>query len=496
MSELHFAWLGASVLICLVGALWVAWLRDPFIASRHSLLFTSLALATTVGAWIDYEFMNPLGQSAHEAHDPWNPLTRLLGREILIVDPLSAPLLSLVALLYFLVSLTTLRTKARRFSFAWTLTSEAIVLATFSCENPWIIIFLLAAGTVPPYLELRIRGQNTGVYVKHMLLFVAMLVLGWSFVEIQGGRNHTASIFALIPLMIAVFIRCGIAPFHCWMGDLFERATFGTALLVAMPLVGAYAVVRLLLPIAPDWAMQSMGVISLMTAVYAAALSLVQTDARRFFCYVFLSYSALVLVGLGAVNEISVTGALCVWMAVSVSLGGFGLTIRALEARRGRLSLASFQGLYNHTPALAVLFLVTGLASVGFPGTFGFIGTEMLVDGAVEGFAYVGAAIIVASALNGIAVVHAYFRLFTGTHHVSLVSLGIGNRERFAVIALTTLIFMGGLIPQYNVASRERSAARLLQRRHGGEKHGSAQHSRSVSKRDDPGIVSTSKNTD
>ena len=161
----------------------------------------------------------------------------------------------------------------------------------------------------------------------------------------------------------------------------------------------------------------------------------------------------------------SLIGALCVWMAVSVSLGGFGLTLRALESRRGRLSLKEFQGLYNHTPALAVLFLITGLASVGFPGTFGFIGTEMLVDGAIDAFPLVGIAVIFASALNGISVVHAYFRLFTGTTHTSLVSLGIVRRERFAVITMLALIFIGGLIPQYNVVSRQRAADRLLRQR-------------------------------
>ena len=300
-----------------------------------------------------------------------------------------------------------------------------------------------------------------------MGLFIVMLIIGWTFVELEGGEKQIHSLWAIIPLLIAVFIRSGIAPFHCWMSDLFERATFGTALLVAMPLVGAYTTIRLVLPIAPDWVMRTIGLLSLITTVYAAGIALVQTDARRFFCYLFLSYSALVLVGLEAVTPISLTGALCVWMAVSVSLGGFGLTLRALEARRGRLSLVNFQGLYNHTPALAVLFMITGLASVGFPGTFGFVGTEMLVDGAVEAFPFVGVAVVIASALNGIAVVHAYFRLFTGTHHTSLVSLGIGARERFAVFTLTTLIFMGGLMPQYNVASRQRAADRILRSRPG-----------------------------
>ena len=465
MSELHFPWLEVSVLIALIGAICVGRMRDPFVASRYSLFFNSLVLVTTVGAWIDYEFINPYGVGPTEAQDYWNPLTKLFGREIFVIDPLSSPLLSLVALLYFLVSLTTLRTKLRRFSFAWTLASEAIVLATFCCEDPWLIIGLLALGTVQPYLELRARGQNTGVYVKHMALFVALLIIGQTFVDFEGRDNQVHSLWAIVPLLVAIFIRSGIAPFHCWMSDLFERATFGTALLVAMPLVGAYAAIRLVLPIAPDWVLRTIGLLSLSTAVYASGIALVQTDARRFFCYLFLSHSALVLVGLEAVTRISLTGALCVWMAVSISLGGFGLTLRALEARRGRLSLINYQGLYDHTPSLAALFLITGLASVGFPGTFGYVGTEMLVDGAVEAFPYVGVAVVIASALNGIAVVHAYFRLFTGTRHTSLVSLGIGRRERFAVVSLTALIFIGGLVPQYNVTSRHRAADRILRER-------------------------------
>src|SRR5262249_9584793 len=156
------------------------------------------------------------------------------------------------------------------------------------------------------------------------------------------------SVFAIVPLLLAIFIRGGIAPFHCWMTDLFEHATFGTALLFVSPLVGAYAAVRLLLPIAPDWILRSLGLLSLFTAVYASGMSLVQTEARRYFSYLFLSHSALVLVGLEIVTPISLTGALCVWLSSSVAMGGFGLTLRALEARCGRLSLVEFRGLYEH----------------------------------------------------------------------------------------------------------------------------------------------------
>ena len=72
MSELHFPWLEISVLTALIGAIWVGRLRDQFVASRHSLFFSVLVLITTTGAWVDYEFINPIGVAPHEAQDYWN----------------------------------------------------------------------------------------------------------------------------------------------------------------------------------------------------------------------------------------------------------------------------------------------------------------------------------------------------------------------------------------------------------------------------------------
>lgn len=458
MSELHFPWLEISILFPLLGAAWVGRMRDPDVARKWSLVFTGGALACAVGAWLDFEFIHGLELASEHRSLFTFWLEHEVLHDIFVIDSLGAPLFPLVALLYFLTTLTTLRTKVRRFSFALTLFSEAVLLATFSCQEPLAIIGLLAVGTLPPYLELRARGQSTRVYVLYMALFIGLLVVGWSFVEWEGRGQTIHTWWAIVPLLGAVLVRCGIAPFHVWMTDLFERATFGTALLFVTPIVGAYAAVRLVLPIAPDWVLQGMGLISLLTAVYAAGMSLVQRDARRFFCYFFLSHSALVLVGLEAVTPISLTGALCVWLSVGLSLGGFGLTLRALESRCGRLSLVEYQGHYPHTPNLAMCYCLTGLASVGFPGTLGFVGAELLVDGIVTAYPLVGIAVVVAAALNGIAVVQTYFRLFTGTTYVSSVSLQIRVRERFGVLALAALILIGGLAPQFNVASRHQAA--------------------------------------
>jgi NADH-quinone oxidoreductase subunit M len=112
-----------------------------------------------------------------------------------------------------------------------------------------------------------------------------------------------------------------------------------------------------------------------------------------------------------------------------------------------------------------VCFLLTGLASVGFPGTWGFVGTELLIDGAVEAYPYIGVMVVVATAINGIAMVQAYFRLFTGTRYASSVPLKIGDRERFAVLTLAAMILIGGFIPQSSVHSRHHAAEELLNSR-------------------------------
>ena len=215
-------------------------------------------------------------------------------------------------------------------------------------------------------------------------------------------------------LLAAVLIRCGTVPAHCWLTDWFEHASFGNALLFATPLTGVYVAVRLVLPVAPDWALQGIGIVSLATALYAAAMALVQQESRYFFSYLFLSHVSLVLVGLELHTSASLAGTLCLWFSVTLSLAGFGLTLRALEARYGRLSLEDFHGLYEHSPMLAICFLVTGLASVGFPGTLGFVSSELLVEGTIQASLPTGIAVVAAAALNGIAVVRAYFVLFTG----------------------------------------------------------------------------------
>ncbi len=467
MPELHLPWLEIAILLPLIGSLIVRFPKDREKARRISVGIAFLTLLAAVGEFVDFL---RLGQ--FEAHDHWDIVASFMHQNVLVIDELSAPLFPLAALLYLLTIYSTLKTKVTRFSMSGTLISEAILLATFSCRSGWLLIFLLALGVIPVYHELAVRRQESArVFVIHMSLFVGCMALGYAILPsdamLHPNSPRTITLIAGALLTFGALVRSGIAPVHCWMTDLFDRATFGTALLTVAPMPGAYAIMRLVLPVAPTWAMQAIAIASLITAVYAAAMAVVETDSRRLFCYLFLSHSSLVLAGLELVTTIGLTGALCLWISIGLSLGGLGLVLRSIESRVGRVDLARYNGLHDHAPMLAGLFLLTGLASIGFPGTIGFVGIELMIEGAATVSPIVGGAVVIATALCGIAIIRAYFRIFTGTNITTPISLAAKPSERFAVIVLTLLILGGGLFPQPGVSSRHHAAEQLILRRPG-----------------------------
>ncbi len=461
IRDLHFAWLELSILLPLVAACACVFVRNRRISQQLALAVSLLTLGLTVGEWLDFGTLGTFS-----AQDRGSLIRRWLGYELFVIDELSAPLLPLIATLFTLTIAATMRAKVVRVSFGMTLLAEAILLATFSCTVAWLLTVLLLIGTIPPWIEMRQRGRSTRVFEIYLGTHLVLLIIGMWVIRLVDESSGWASGAAVL-LVASSVIRAGIFPGHGWIVDLVERAAFGTALLFVAPMTGAYMVIRLILPLVPVWALHTVAILSLATAVYAAGMALVQIEGRRFFAYLFISHSSLVLAGLEIANPVGMTGALCIWLATGMSLAGFALTLRAVEARIGRVSLDEYHGLFDHMPQLGSLFLLSGLASIGFPGSLGFVGVELLVEGTVEVYPLVGTMIVIAAALNGIAVLRAYFRIFTGTRHVATISLAARPAERLAGVTLSVLVLAGGLWPGPTVRSRYHAAVALLQLRQG-----------------------------
>jgi NADH-quinone oxidoreductase subunit M len=142
--------------------------------------------------------------------------------------------------------------------------------------------------------------------------------------------------------------------------------------------------------------------------------------------------------------------------------------VLVLEARRGRLDLTTYHGGYERMPVLAISFLAMGLACTGFPGTLGFVGQELLVNGAVDAFPVMGFSVVIASALTGLAVLRMYFSLFCGRPAAlahSGLRLGLRRREAWTFGALVIVLVGFGILPRPLVDSRFAASHDILRLR-------------------------------
>jgi len=392
------------------------------------------------------------------------------GEEVIRVDTLSAALLPFTAGLWLLTVAVTPRASLDRRGMRRTALATLITLASFLTESAVVLLALslvsvwtfLAALSDPAHRhQRRVVAVYLGVSTLLFAIGVAMLVS-------PGVQNTTLETVALWCIVVAALMRKGIVPFHAWVPEVFDHGRLGPAILFNAPQVGAYITVVLIVPRASAEMLRIIALLALGTAVYGAALALVQTSARRACGYLFMSQSALVMAGLDCTSVTALAGGLLVWLSAGLAFAGLARCVLVLEARRGRLDLTTYHGGYERMPVLAISFLAMGLACTGFPGTLGFVGQELLVDGAVDMFPVMGFAVVIASALTGLAVLRMYFSLFCGRPealaHPSL-RLGLQPRETWTFVALVTVLIGLGIAPRPLVDSRFDASEEILRLR-------------------------------
>jgi len=392
------------------------------------------------------------------------------GEAILRIDTLSAVLLPFASGLWLLTVAVTPRAALDRGGLRRTALATLITLASFLTESA-VVLLLLSVASVWTFLSaLADPAHQYQRRVVAVYLGFSTLLFGLGVVLLigPGVENTTIETAGMWLIVIAALVRKGIVPFHAWVPEVFDQGRLGPAILFSAPQIGAYMTVVLIVPRASPDMLRMIAILALGTAVYGAALALVQTSARRACGYLFMSQSALVMAGLDCTSASALAGGLLVWLSAGLAFAGLARCVLVLETRRGRLDLTTYHGGYERMPLLAISFLAMGLACTGFPGTLGFVGQELLVDGAVDVFPVMGFAVVLASALTGLAVLRMYFSLFCGRSDPlahSGLRFGLTRREAWTFVALVIALVGFGVAPRPLVDSRFAASDEILRLR-------------------------------
>lgn len=398
-------------------------------------------------------------------------LTWVPGGEALVrIDALSAMLLPLGAALWLLTVAVTPRAALDRRGLRRTALATLVTLASFLTESA-VVLLLLSVASVWTFLSAladpahHYQRRVVAVYLGFSTLLFAV---GVALLVGPGARHTTMETAGMWLIVIAALVRKGIVPFHAWVPEVFDHGRLGPAILFNAPQLGAYMTVVLIVPRASPDMLRLIALLALGTAVYGAALALVQTSARRACGYLFMSQSALVMAGLDCTSSGALAGGLLVWLSAGLAFAGLARCVLVLEARRGQLDLTTYHGGYERMPLLAISFLSMGLACTGFPATLGFVGQELLVDGAVDAFPVMGFSVVIASALTGLAVLRMYFSLFCGRSEASTVAglrFGLTPREAWTFVGLVMVLVGFGIAPRPLVDSAFRVSDDILRLR-------------------------------
>jgi NADH-quinone oxidoreductase subunit M len=392
------------------------------------------------------------------------------GEDIVRIDTLSSALLPFAAGLWLLTVAVTPRAALDRRGLRRTALATLLTVASFLTESA-VALLVLSSASVWTFLSAlgdpahQYQRRVVAVYLGFSTLMFAVGVVLLASPAAQNSALETAAMWLIV---MAALVRKGILPFQAWVPEVFDHGRLGPAILFNAPQGGAYMTPVLIVPRASAEMLRFIALLALGTAVYGAALALVQRSARRACGYLFMSQSALVMAGLDFTSVTALAGGLLVWLSAGLGFAGLARCVLVLEARRGRLDLTTYHGGYERMPVLAVSFLAMGLACTGFPGTLGFVGQELLVDGAVDVFPVMGFAVVIASALTGLAVLRMYFSLFCGrpevVAHPSL-RLGLRTREAWTFVALVAALIGLGLAPRPLVDSRFDASGEILRLR-------------------------------
>lgn len=398
----------------------------------------------------------------------WEVATRgrwlALGAGALLrVDSLSRPLLVLAAALWLLTVTVTPRTLLDRGGIVRTAIATLFTTVAFLTESPGLLVLTWGASVLAFRLALP-GGQARrarGIVLAYLGASTLAFALGAALVFGPQMTEPRAKAVGLWLIVAAAVARKGVLPFHAWLPAVFEHGRLGPAVLFSTPQLGTYVVAVLVLPLASARLLSTLAILALATAVYGAALALVQRSARRACGYLFISQSALVMAGLDTASEEALAGALVLWLSSSLAFAGLARCVLVLEARHGQLDLSQYHGAYQSSPLLAATFLLLGLTCTGFPGTLGFVGEELLLAGAVRGFPVLGFLVVLAGALTGLAIVRMYFSLFCGARE-DAIPLEIDRREAVGFAAVVGFLLLTGIAPGSLVASRLEASLELL----------------------------------
>jgi NADH-quinone oxidoreductase subunit M len=364
---------------------------------------------------------------------------------------------------------------------------EALMIGVFAAQDLFLFYVFFEGGLIPMYLIIGIWGGAERIkasykFFLYTLFGSVLMLIAMLYMAITAG---TTSIPALMAydfdpkaqqwLWLAFFasfaVKMPMWPVHTWLPDAHVQApTAGSVILAGLLLkMGGYGFVRFSLPMFPEGSAQFVPLVFILSGiavVYTSLVALVQRDMKKLIAYSSVAHMAFVTFGLFAFNRQGIEGALIVMLSHGLVSGALFLCVGVIYDRLHTREIAAYGGLSNNMPGYALLFMLFTMASVGLPGTSGFVGEFLALVGTYRMSTWAAIVATTGIILGAAYMLWLYWRIAFGQARTAEAGtmVDLSPREWMLLAPIAAGVLWMGVYPESFMRPMRADVGRLLER--------------------------------
>jgi NADH-quinone oxidoreductase subunit M len=366
---------------------------------------------------------------------------------------------------------------------------EALMIGVFAAQDLMLFYIFFEAGLIPMYLIIGIWGGADRIYASYkfflytLLGSVLMLIAMLWMIQFAGTADIPVLLKTDFPvaaqnwLWLAFFasfaVKMPMWPVHTWLPDAHVQApTAGSVILAGVLLkMGGYGFLRFSLPMFPQASAHFIWVIfglSMIAVVYTSLVALVQQDMKKLIAYSSVAHMAIVTVGLFAFNQQGIEGSIIVMLSHGLVSGALFLCVGVIYDRLHTREISRYGGLAINMPKYALFFMLFTMASVGLPGTSGFVGEFLSLAGLYQVSTWATLIATTGIILGAAYMLYLYRRVVFGEQINTDASAmaDLDNRELWLLAPIAAVVLWMGVYPESFLQPIRRDVATIVTRIH------------------------------
>ena len=395
--------LSSLILLPLIGAIFIFFVKSnnqKYQSSKYVALFISLS-NFLLSLYLWYIFDSSISDFQFVEDRVWIPgfINYKVG-----IDGISILFIILTAFIapICIISVNSTITKRLKDFLIAILIMESLMIGVFSSLDLVIFYLFFEGGLIPMFLIIGIWGGEKRVYsafkfflytlLGSVLMLIAIISIYWMTETTDVEKLYEIGIDPKYQnlLWLAFFssfaVKTPMWPVHTWLPDAHvEAPTAGSVLLAAILLkMAGYGFIRFslgLFPIASEYFIPLIYLLSLIAIIYTSLVALMQEDMKKLRDYSSVAHMGFVTLGIFTMTQQGIEGSIFQMISHGLVSAALFLCVGVIYDRMHTRLISQYGGIVSIMPKYAIVLMIFTLGAIGLPGTSGFIGEFLILMG-------------------------------------------------------------------------------------------------------------------